>query len=190
MGRGSAASGGDSTQRNGGGRIRGQGGMGDIGQGGNGQGGNRQRGNGQAGNGQAGGQMRGGQGGGGMGMGMGMGGRSGRGGRGGGRANNSDYLFGGTYIVFVRRGGKPVPVYVSTGLTDLDYSEVKSGLTEKDSVLMLPSASFVQAQQDLQTRMKANTGLPGQTTTPATPGVGGGGGARQGGGGGGGRGGR
>ena len=81
----------------------------------------------------------------------------------GGRAN-----FGGTYIVFVQRSGKPVPVYVKTGLTDLDYSEVKSGVTEKDSVLMLPSASFVQSQQDLQTRMKGlSGGLPGQSTTPA-----------------------
>ena len=97
----------------------------------------------------------------------------------GGEAN-----FGGTYIVFVQRSGKPVPVYVKTGLTDLDYSEVKSGVTEKDSVLMLPSASFVQSQQDLQARMKGfSGGLPGRSTTPAggarpAGAPGGGGGAR------------
>ena len=104
------------------------------------------------------------------------------GGNGGMRRGGGDNNFGGTYIVFVQRDGKPVPVYVKTGLTDLDYSEVKSGLTEKDSVLMLPSASFVQSQQDLQTRMKGfSGGLPGQTTTPAAGGAapgGAGGGAR------------
>jgi len=103
------------------------------------------------------------------------GGGMGGGGNGGMRRGGGDNNFGGTYIVFVQRDGKPVPVYVKTGLTDLDYSEVKSGLTEKDSVLMLPSASFVQSQQDLQTRMKGfSGGLPGQTTTPAAGGAGGG----------------
>lgn len=92
-----------------------------------------------------------------------------------------DGSFGATYIVFVQRSGKPTPVYVKTGLTDLDYSEVRSGLTEKDSVLLLPSASFVQSQQDLQTRMKGMSGgLPGQSS--ATPAAGAGGtGARPGG---------
>ncbi|MES2304911.1 MAG: efflux RND transporter periplasmic adaptor subunit [Gemmatimonadota bacterium] len=98
------------------------------------------------------------------------GGNRGGGMRRGGGGGNAE--FGGTYIVFVQRAGKPVPVYVKTGLTDLDYSEVKSGLTEKDSVLMLPSASFVQSQQDLQTRMKgAAGGLPGQSTTPPAAGA-------------------
>jgi HlyD family secretion protein len=156
---GGAMRGGDSTARRGGGQ---------------GQGGGR---NGGA-AGQAGGA-------GGNGTGGNGGGRGGRGGGRGGRgASTTDYLFGGKYIVFAQREGKPVPVYVQTGLTDLDWSEVKSGLTEKDSVLMLPSASFVQAQQDLQKRMKATSGgLPGQATPAATPGAGGGGGGRQGGGG-------
>ncbi|MEO5798105.1 MAG: efflux RND transporter periplasmic adaptor subunit [Gemmatimonadales bacterium] len=98
---------------------------------------------------------------------------AGGGNRGGGmRRGGGNAEFGGTYIVFVQRAGKPVPVYVKTGLTDLDYSEVKSGLTEKDSVLMLPSASFVQSQLDLQTRMKgAAGGLPGQSTTPPAAGA-------------------
>ena len=99
----------------------------------------------------------------------------GRGGRGGG---NSDAFSGGTYIVFVQREGKPTPVYIKTGLTDLDYSEVKSGLKEGDMVLMLPSASLIQGQQNLQNRMKSMSGgLPGQsnTTTPAAGGAGKGG---------------
>lgn len=85
------------------------------------------------------------------------GGRNGRG------AGSQDAMFGGRYIVFTMRGGKPTAVYVQTGITDLDWSEVKSGLTPGDTVLMLPSASLIQAQQGLQDRMSRNSGLPGQS---------------------------
>ncbi len=84
----------------------------------------------------------------------------GRGNRGGG--SSQDAMFGGRYVVFALRGGKPTPVYVQTGITDMDYSEVKSGLTAQDSVLLLPSASLIQSQQGLQERMSRNSGLPGQ----------------------------
>jgi HlyD family secretion protein len=75
----------------------------------------------------------------------------------------SDYGPGASYIVFVLRGGKPSPVAIRTGLTDLDYSEVLSGLSEGDSVLVLPSASLVKAQQEFQNRIGRMTGggLPG-----------------------------
>ncbi len=89
--------------------------------------------------------------------------RGGQGGQAGGsRRPNNDALFGGTYIVFAMREGKPTPVYVRTGITDLDWSEVRSGLVEGDSVMLLPSASLIQAQQGLQERMSRNSGLPGQ----------------------------
>lgn len=111
----------------------------------------------------------------------GAGGQTGRGGNGGGRGGrggNSDAFSGGTYIVFVQRDGKPTPVYIKTGLTDLDYSEVKSGLKEGDMVLMLPSASLIQGQQNLQNRMKSMSGgLPGQSNTAAPAGGAGKGGA-------------
>jgi HlyD family secretion protein len=96
------------------------------------------------------------------------GGRGGNGGqRGGGRG---DAMSGGKYIVFVLRDDKPTPVYVQTGLTDLDYSEIKSGLNEGDQVLLLPSASLIQGQQNLQNRMKSMSGgLPGQANTSTTP---------------------
>ena len=51
-----------------------------------------------------------------------------------------------------------MPVWIRTGLTDLDYSEVVSGLTATDSVLVLPSASLVQSQQEAQERMNRMTG--------------------------------
>jgi HlyD family secretion protein len=92
-----------------------------------------------------------------------------------GGSSGSDYLFGGDYIEFALRNGTPVPVPVRTGLTDLDYSEVVSGLTEQDTVLILPSASLIRAQQQEQERqqfMRSNA-LPGvqrqTTTTPAPP---------------------
>ena len=50
-------------------------------------------------------------------------------------------------MVFVIRGGMPTAQPVQTGLTDLDYSEIVSGLTLSDTVLILPSASLVQSQE-------------------------------------------
>jgi hypothetical protein len=94
------------------------------------------------------------------------GGRGGRG-RGGRNGGGGDYSYGGRYIVFAMKNGKAQPVYVQTGLTDLDYSEVKTGLAEGDSVLLLPSASLVQSQQQLQERMSRNAGLPGQAKPAA-----------------------
>lgn len=122
--------------------------------------------------------------------GMGGGGRGGFGGGGGvgGRRQSvgSDFQFGGDYIVFTLRRGEPIPVYIRTGLTDLDYSEVVSGLVATDSVLVLPSASLVQSQNESKTRAAQFTGgvVPGGQQ-PARPG-----GAATGGGGGGGGGGR
>jgi hypothetical protein len=106
--------------------------------------------------------------------------RSFRGGQGGMRRGGSDYQFGGNYIVFAKRGGQIIPVHVRTGLTDLDYAEVMSGLKEGDSVIMLPSASLVAAQQEFRQRIGsfASQGVPGmrqqqpasgQAATPARP---------------------
>lgn len=87
-------------------------------------------------------------------------GRGGRGGRGTG-SESTNYQFGGNYIVFALRGGVPVPVRIRTGLTDLDYSEIVSGLSDRDTVLVLPSASLVAAQQEFQQRVGNFAGLPG-----------------------------
>ena len=95
------------------------------------------------------------------------------GGRPGGvpRPASNDFQFGGRYIVFVFRNGVPTPVNVRTGLTDLDYSEVASGLALGDSVLILPSASLIQSQQEFKQRIGNITGggLPGVRQTTATP---------------------
>jgi HlyD family secretion protein len=73
------------------------------------------------------------------------------------RQDNS-FQFGGDYIVFVNRGGIPTAIPVKTGLTDLDYSEVISGLQAGDSVMILPSASLVQSQQEFRNRFSQMTG--------------------------------
>ena len=72
----------------------------------------------------------------------------------------------------VKRPEGPKPLWIRTGLTDLDYSEVVDGLQASDSVLILPSASLVQSQQESRERINRITGgggLPGmqQQTAPA-----------------------
>src|SRR2546428_4826862 len=96
------------------------------------------------------------------------GGPGGPGGGGGGRAGGRGGRgargeLGSNFIVFALRHGQPVPVPIKTGLTDQDYIEVTSGLTEQDTVLVLPSASLVQAQQQFRQRFQNVTGrgLPG-----------------------------
>jgi HlyD family secretion protein len=100
-------------------------------------------------------------------------GGAGRQGAGGGSMRSRD--FGGRYVVFVLRDGKPFPLSISTGLTDLDYSEVTKGLTEQDTVLILPSASLVNAQRQFQQRVQTFTGggIPGlRQQAPAAPSTG------------------
>ena len=86
----------------------------------------------------------------------------------------SDYQFGGNYLVIVQRNGEVIPVHIRTGLTDLDYSEVVWGLEPTDSVVILPSASLVQSQEEFKSRMSrmAGQGVPGmrqdQPTAPTT----------------------
>jgi HlyD family secretion protein len=79
-----------------------------------------------------------------------------------GTTQSGDGLFGGNYIVFTLRNGQLTPVHVQTGLTDLDYSEIRDGLAEGDTVLILPSASLVAAQEEQRERLsRMNQGLPG-----------------------------
>jgi HlyD family secretion protein len=89
--------------------------------------------------------------------------------RAGGRAAQAN-----RYIVFVRRNGQPAPVWIRTGLTDLDHSEVLEGLTASDSVFVLPSASLVQSQQESRERINRITGgggVPGMQQQQAPTGA-------------------
>jgi HlyD family secretion protein len=74
----------------------------------------------------------------------------------------SDYLFGGEYWVVALRGTEVVPLAVKTGLTDLEYSEIVSGLEPGDKVLLLPSTSLYEQQERLQEFINQRFG----STTP------------------------
>ena len=93
--------------------------------------------------------------------------------RGAGRNGRGQPQSGGSqYIVFVRHNGQTIPVWIHTGLTDMDYSEVLDGLTPSDSVLILPSAGLVQSQQDMRDRFNRVTGggaVPGMRQQTAQP---------------------
>lgn len=71
------------------------------------------------------------------------------------------YQFEGRYWVFLDEPSGPRAVVVNTGLTDLDYSEVRSGLDENDQVLLLPSSDLILSQQRFQGMMRRFTSIPG-----------------------------
>lgn len=79
------------------------------------------------------------------------------------RPRAGTFRFGGDFIVFVMTPLGPEARPIRTGLTDLDYSEVVAGLDAEDRVLILPSASLVEAQQEFQERMNRfrGGGIPG-----------------------------
>jgi hypothetical protein len=83
------------------------------------------------------------------------------GGTGGAAAAGTTVRLADDYWVVLDRDGKYVVAPVRTGLTDLDRVEVLSGLTEKDKVLLLPSSSLVEVQEQLQKFISGRGGLPG-----------------------------
>lgn len=97
---------------------------------------------------------------GGGGPGNGGGGRSDGRGRG---AGSRSAVFEGRYVVFAMRSGQPRALEVQTGFTDLDQIEVTKGLSEGDTVLVLPSASLLQQQREFRERFQrvSGGGLPG-----------------------------
>jgi len=86
------------------------------------------------------------------------------------RPQGNDYQFGGNYVVFLATAEGPRATRVRTGLTDLDYSEVISGLNPGDSVLVLPSSSLIASQEEFKNRIQSITGggMPGmKSSTPS-----------------------
>jgi len=74
------------------------------------------------------------------------------------------YLFGGQYWLLVMRDGEPSAQYVTTGLTDLDYSEIVSGLNGDEEIILLPSTDLIMSQDRFQRMMGQFSGLPGRNT--------------------------
>ena len=68
-----------------------------------------------------------------------------------------------TRVTFVLRNGRATPVHVLVGLTDLDYTEVLRGLSERDTVLILPTSGLVNDldKQQKKAQTRAGGGLPG-----------------------------
>jgi HlyD family secretion protein len=99
------------------------------------------------------------------------GGGFGRPGGGNGGFNNRRNLDTGNYIVFALKNGTPTAVPIRTGLTDLDYIEVLSGLSAGDTVLVLPTSGMLSSQREMRERFQRMTGggLPGVQQTPAAP---------------------
>lgn len=78
-------------------------------------------------------------------------------------ARESAASLSGVFWVVVDRKGAVEPVSIVTGMTDLDRVEVKSGLSEGDEVLVLPSSSLIETQERLQNFMRGRGGIPGIT---------------------------
>ncbi len=75
----------------------------------------------------------------------------------------------GLWVVAVR-DGRQVPTPVETGVTDLDRVEITGGVAEGEEVLLLPTASLVEIQQQIQDVASRRGGIPGLTPQPATTG--------------------
>jgi HlyD family secretion protein len=75
-------------------------------------------------------------------------------------------LAGGLWVVALK-DGREVPTPVETGITDLDRVEIMQGLAEGDEVLLLPTASLVEIQQQIQDVASRRGGIPGLTQPPA-----------------------
>jgi HlyD family secretion protein len=90
-----------------------------------------------------------------------------QGGGGGGAQPSGSYQFGSDFWVVAERDGKPVPVAVRTGITDLDRAEIVEGLAEGDKVLLLPSSHLMETQQQLQSFINRRMGgVPGISQRP------------------------
>jgi len=87
-------------------------------------------------------------------------------GRPGGRPSRStanQYQFGGRYWLFLLRNGEPYAVNVEAGLTDLDYSEVVSGVGPSDEVILLPSAGLIRSQEGFRRFAERFSSVPGMS---------------------------
>jgi HlyD family secretion protein len=92
---------------------------------------------------------------------------------------------GGPMVVFVKKGDKYTPQPVRVGISDFDYTEILSGVTQGEQVALLGAAVLQAQREQLQSRVRAGAGggLQQQTTpAPGAGGAGGGGGGGRGGG--------
>jgi HlyD family secretion protein len=84
-------------------------------------------------------------------------------------------------MVFVKKGDKYSPRPVRVGISDFDYTEILSGVTQGEQVALLGAAVLQAQREQIQSRVRAGTGGGLQQQTTPAPGAGGGGGGRGGG---------
>ena len=77
------------------------------------------------------------------------------------RGPTTDYRFGGDYWVFANRNGVPEPMPVRTGITDLEYSEIVTGLGAGDEVFLLPSSDLFRRQERMRNFTRRFNAVPG-----------------------------
>jgi HlyD family secretion protein len=66
-----------------------------------------------------------------------------------------------TKYVLVLKDGAPTPVPVQVGSVSFDYAEIKSGLSEGDSVLTVSVSQMMQEREEFKDRMKERRQIPG-----------------------------
>ncbi len=74
---------------------------------------------------------------------------------------SSDAIYGGEYWVLLVRDNDLEPRFVKTGITDLEYSEIISGLEKDEQVLILPSSGLLERQERIQNSLNQRLRPPG-----------------------------
>jgi HlyD family secretion protein len=77
------------------------------------------------------------------------------------RVSVLEYQYGGDYWVLVVIDNQLEPRNVRTGITDLEYSEIKSGLSKGENVLILPSSGLLERQERIQNTLNQRMRPPG-----------------------------
>ena len=65
------------------------------------------------------------------------------------------------FWVLVANAGRIEPAFIDAGVTDLDYSEILSGLDAGAEVLLLPSTGMVKTQQRTRDQMSGISRIAG-----------------------------
>ena len=74
-------------------------------------------------------------------------------------------------LVYVVSGTSFVPRVIRAGMSDLDYTEVVSGLQEGEQVLLMTALAMQASRDSALARMRGRGGMPGMTTaSPGGPG--------------------
>jgi HlyD family secretion protein len=76
-------------------------------------------------------------------------------------ASGQGFQFGGRYWLFVIKNEELVARNVITGLTDLDYSEVVSGVAADDTIVLMPSSDLIMSQDRFRQWIGQTVGMPG-----------------------------